>query len=198
MRNFTLHQPRLQGTYNQPNVFLHKDFFRSLDILTQITGHPGYYLQKKAPCMNFLSGTSRAGFRDIPTYGSLMSQEYPAQKIYLWGVLFDEMWGQILYTPTPPTPENTLLGVGGCRKGGGRIKFLPRGASKYTPPSPSPEKCLLARNGGRGGGCIISLWTKLPEELPHPFRSYGGQGRTLGDCCSSPTQVCKTLSLGTM
>ena len=53
--------------------------------------------------------------------------------------------------PHPPSPENTLLG-GGVYKRGGRIKFLPRGASKYTSPPPSPEKCLLARNGGRGGG----------------------------------------------
>ena len=39
----------------------------------------------------------------------------------------------------------------------GRIKFLPRGASKYTPPPPSPEQCLLARKWGEGGGYIISL-----------------------------------------
>ena len=62
--------------------------------------------------------------------------------------------------PHPPTPENTLLGVGACiKREGGRIKFLPRGASKYTPPPPSPEKCLLAKNGGGGGGAyIISPW----------------------------------------
>ena len=47
-------------------------------------------------------------------------------------------------------------------KRGGRIKFLPRGASKYTPPPPSPGKCLLARNGGGGGGVYnFSLETSL-------------------------------------
>ena len=39
---------------------------------------------------------------------------------------------------TPPTPENTLLGGGGIKGGGGRIKFLLRGASKYTPHTPHP------------------------------------------------------------
>ena len=43
------------------------------------------------------------------------------------------------------------------KRGGGRIKFLPRGASKYTPPPPSPEKCLLAKNGGRGGGGVYNF-----------------------------------------
>ena len=38
--------------------------------------------------------------------------------------------------PTPTTPENTLLGVGGFKKRGG-IKFLPRGPSKYIPTSVS-------------------------------------------------------------
>ena len=40
--------------------------------------------QKKAPCIKVLSGTSRARVRDIPTCGSLMSQEYPARKLYLY------------------------------------------------------------------------------------------------------------------
>ena len=52
----------------------------------------------------------------------------------------------------PPHPWKDPPRGGGCIKRGGRINFLPRGASKYTPPPPSPGKCLLARNGGRGGG----------------------------------------------
>ena len=56
------------------------------------------------------------------------------------------LWGQILCTPTL---ENTLLGVGAHKRGGG-YKILPRGASKYTPP-PLSEKGLLAEMGGRGG-----------------------------------------------
>ena len=58
----------------------------SRDVPNQIAGHPIHYLSKttkKAPCIEFLFGTSRAGVRDIPTCGSLMSQEYPAQKLYL-------------------------------------------------------------------------------------------------------------------
>ena len=76
--------------------------------------------------------------------------------------------------PPPPTPENTLLGVGGCIKGaGGRIKFLARGASRYTLPPPSPQKCLLARNGGRGeeGAYIIAPW------IPKKCLFSGARGR---------------------
>ena len=41
-------------------------------------------------------------------------------------------------------------------KRGGRIKFLPRGASKYTSPPPSPENAFGPKMGGRGGGVRIS------------------------------------------
>ena len=78
------------------------------------------------------------------------------------------LYGTKFYTPPPPTPENKFPGVGVYKRGGGSIKFLPRGASKYTPPPPSPEKCLTARNRGRGRGAayiyiyiyiyIISPW----------------------------------------
>ena len=72
---------------------------------------------------------------------------HPVQEKY---VLLRGEYGAKFHTP--PTPEKTLLGVGGgCIKRGGVIKFLLRGASKYTPPPPSPERCLMARNGGRGG-----------------------------------------------
>ena len=75
--------------------------------------------------------------------------------------------GQILYTPNPPTPENTLLTVGGgAYKRGGCIKFLPHGASKYTPPPPSPGKCLLARKGGEGGGGVYTF--SLDSRLKMP------------------------------
>ena len=62
---------------------------------------------------------------------------------------------------------------------GGRIKFLPRGASKYTPPPPSPGKCLLARNEGRGGGggaYIISPWSKIRGKMRDENST-----KTLGD-----------------
>ena len=64
-----------------------------------------------------------------------------------------------IHAHPPPSPTNTLLGMGGRikRGGGGHIKFLPRGGSKYAPPTPSPEKCLLARNGGGGGVYNLSL-----------------------------------------
>ena len=38
------------------------------------------------PCIKLLSGTSQFRLRDIPTSGSLMSQEYPSPKLYLWAV----------------------------------------------------------------------------------------------------------------
>ena len=67
--------------------------------------------------------------------------------------------------PHPPTPENTLLGVGGVFKGGGRIKFTSRGGLKIYTPTPLPWKCLLARNGGGGGGRIQFL----PGRPPNSF-----------------------------
>ena len=48
--------------------------------------------------------------------------------------------GQILYTPTP---DNTLLGMGGVYNGGGRPSQIPAaGASKCTPQPPSLENAL--------------------------------------------------------
>ena len=66
---------------------------------------------------------------------------------------------------------------GGCIKGGGGIKFLPRAASKYTPPPPSPEKCLLTTNGVGGGVYNFALenWPHLPANLLGcllPFTHY--------------------------
>ena len=57
-----------------------------------------------------------------------------------------------------PTPEDTLLrlGVGGRKKGGGGIKFLPQG-------SPLPEKYPLGQKWGEGGGGYITFpWTSAP------------------------------------
>ena len=87
----------------------------------------------------------------------------------------------------PPSPENTLLGVGG-------IKFLPRGGSKYTPPPPSPENCLMARNGGRGGGYIILPWMFFSRILSAPTEVLGRDIRAnlrlfqaaLDTCLDSP------------
>ena len=76
---------------------------------------------------------------------------------------------------TPPTPENTLLGGGAYKRGGG-IKFLPRGGSEYTPP-PLPEKCLLARMGGGGGGVYNfsletgSRYRGVSQLQPHTSRA---------------------------
>ena len=54
-------------------------FFQIRDVPTQIPGHPGHSLSKtteKGPL-------HKVFVRDIPTSGSRMSQEYPAQKLYL-------------------------------------------------------------------------------------------------------------------
>ena len=67
--------------------------------------------------------------------------------------------------PHLPTLENTILGGGCIKGGGGRMKLLARGASKDTPPAPSPEKCLMARNGG--GAYIIK-----PPFFPSRHPSY--------------------------
>ena len=67
--------------------------------------------------------------------------------------------GHILYTH-PPTPENTLLGVGGAyKKRGGGYKIPAAGASKCTPPPPPvPEtNALWAKNAEGGGIYNVSL-----------------------------------------
>ena len=54
-------------------------FFQIRDVPTQIPGHPGHSLSKireKGPL-------HKVFVRDIPTSGSRMSQEYPAQKLYV-------------------------------------------------------------------------------------------------------------------
>ena len=67
---------------------------------------------------------------------------YDLTETYVYGAKF--------YTPPPPDPENTLLGVGGgVIKEGGAYKILPRGASEYTPPPPFSEKGLLSKRGVR-------------------------------------------------
>ena len=54
-------------------------FFQIWDVPTQIPGHPIHSLSKTTA-----KGHLHQVFvRDIPTSGSLMSQEYPAQKLYL-------------------------------------------------------------------------------------------------------------------
>ena len=58
--------------------------------------------------------------------------------------------GQILYTPTP---ENTLLSVGGVQKGGA-YKIPAAWALKIYIPTPLSRKMPLARNGGGGWGRI--------------------------------------------
>ena len=57
-----------------------------------------------------------------------------------------EFGGQIFFSPPAPTPENTLLGVGG-----GGMKYLPQGVSKYTHPSP-PKNSFWPKEGGWGEG----------------------------------------------
>ena len=102
----------------------------------------------------------------------------------------------------PPSPENTLLGVGGCIKGGGRTKFLPRGASKYTPPPPSTGKMpLWPENRGEGGGGGVynfALDTLGPnrglylyQRVPHwrPWTAINGQSL----CLNSTSRSRRTL-----
>ena len=60
------------------------------------------------------------------------------------------------YTPPPPPPQTRGRG---CMKRGGRIKFLPHGASNFTPPTPLPCKMPSGEKWGEGGwGYIISPW----------------------------------------
>ena len=54
-------------------------FFQIRDVPTHILGHPGHSLSKTPE-----KGQLHKDFvRDIPTSGSRMSQEYPAQKLYV-------------------------------------------------------------------------------------------------------------------
>ena len=55
------------------------NFFQIRDVPTQISGHPGHSVSKTTE-----KGRLHKVFvRDIPTSGPLMSQEYPAQKLYV-------------------------------------------------------------------------------------------------------------------
>ena len=65
-------------------------------------------------------------------------------------IIWRRVTGPNFIPPPPPTPENTLLGVGGVlEKGGGGINFLPRVASKKKHPHP---KMPFGQTWGEGGG----------------------------------------------
>ena len=52
-----------------------------------------------------------------------------------------------------PSPEKTLLGVGGIlKRGGGGVYNSCRGGLQDKHPPASPERCLLAKKRGGGGG----------------------------------------------
>ena len=60
-------------------------FFQIWDVPTQIPGHPGHSVSKTTE-----KGQLHKVFvRDVPTSGSRMSQEYPAQKLYVQAVFSD-------------------------------------------------------------------------------------------------------------
>ena len=54
-------------------------FFQIQDVPTQIPGHPGHSLSKTTDKGHL----HKVFVRDIPTSGSRMSQEYPAQNLYV-------------------------------------------------------------------------------------------------------------------
>ena len=54
-------------------------FFQPRDVPTQIPGHYGHSLSKTKEKDHL----HKVFVQDIPTSGSLISQEYPAQKLYL-------------------------------------------------------------------------------------------------------------------
>ena len=54
-------------------------FFQIRDVPTQIPGNPGHSLSKTTEKGHL----HKVFVWDIPTFGSLMSQEYPAQKLYV-------------------------------------------------------------------------------------------------------------------
>ena len=77
--------------------------------------------------------------------------------------LFEQAKGPNFIHPNPPTPENTLLGVGGCIKA---YKIRAAWGLKIYTPTPLHWKMLLARNGGRGGGDVYNFaLDKRPPKL---------------------------------
>ena len=84
-------------------------------------------------------------------------------------------------TPQPPTPGNSLLGVGGHVKRGGRIKFLPQGGLTIYTRTPSTERNKpFGQKRDEGGGhmskdgsiwqlfvlCLLALGERCPQVLP--------------------------------
>ena len=59
-------------------------FFQIRDVPTQIAGHPGHSLSKATEKGHL----HKVFVRDIPTSGSGMSQEYPAQKLFMFRLFF--------------------------------------------------------------------------------------------------------------
>ena len=74
------------------------------------------------------------------------------------------VWGPDFFRPHDPTPETTLLWVGGgYKRGGGGIKFLLRrgGGSKYTP-TPLPLQLPYGQN--KEGGSLASQKIAIAEK----------------------------------
>ena len=74
------------------------------------------------------------------------SPEAPSSLFLYWGYGEDSIFtGPNFIHPHPPNPESTLLGVGGVKGGGGRIKLLPVEPQNIYPhlstlcPSPCPS-----------------------------------------------------------
>ena len=74
--------------------------FQIRDVPTQIPGDPGHSLSKTTDRGHLL----KVFVRDIPTSGSLMSQEYPAQKLYLWAVFSIPTKDPLTNTPLQSAP----------------------------------------------------------------------------------------------
>ena len=78
------------GNEKSAQSFLAYKFFQIRDVPTQIPGHPSHSLSKTTEKGNL----HKVFVRDIPTSGSRMSQEYPAQKLYVWAAFSDlNKWG---------------------------------------------------------------------------------------------------------
>ena len=94
------------------------------------------------------------------------AKQHPTPAYQGSGTRPNSMTGPNFMHPPPHPWKDPLRGRGVYKRGGRRIKFLPRGGSKYTPPPPPLRNALWPEMGLGGGG----VYYFAPHKLSGQFR----------------------------